>query len=126
MPWTAEQKLKALMRLPWTVSFDPSEFGSYIVARITEIDDAMATGENERAAARALYESLRESLAVRLDHDDPIPLPPNVVLPWVARPEPPMEPRVVTPALGNRDAWQRPVFRNTGAYQKINAALEPV
>ncbi|HEX6048122.1 MAG TPA: hypothetical protein VFZ21_02600 [Gemmatimonadaceae bacterium] len=126
MPWTLEQKLDALMRLPWSLSFTRSEHGNYLVARVAEVADAMATGENDRAAAIALYESLRASLLVRLEHGDELPLPANTVLPWLNRPEPQAEPLVVTPELGDRDAWVRPVFRNTGAYQQIDAALAPV
>lgn len=85
--WTREQKLLSLMLLPWTVTTERDEDGSWI-ARVGEIRDAIATGANEREMGIDLWESLQASLAVRLDRGDPVPLPAGSALPWLAQPTP--------------------------------------
>lgn len=79
--WNRESKLDALMRLPWTVNVEREEDGS-LFARVAEIPDAIADGDDDRSLARELWDSLRASLAFRLDHGDPIPLPAGRLLPW--------------------------------------------
>lgn len=80
--WTNEQKIDGLMRLPWSLSVEKDDDG--LVARVAEIPDAIATGANEKALALDLWESLRASLSVRVEHGDPIPLPVGSVLPWLS------------------------------------------
>lgn len=79
--WTREDKILALIRLPWDVRITKEEDGS-LFAQIAEISDAVADGENERELAVDLWESLYASLAVRLDRGDPVPLPEGHGLPW--------------------------------------------
>ena len=80
--WTREQKLAALTRLPWTISTERENDGTWI-ARVAEMSDAIATGKSERELAADLWESVYASLAVRLDRGDPIPLPSGCDLPWM-------------------------------------------
>lgn len=90
MEWTREQKLAALMRLPWTVRAERNTEDGYLVARVAELPSVLATGENDRELGRDLWESLEASLSCYLEFDDPIPLPKGVRLPWegkVQRPQ---------------------------------------
>src|SRR5437588_156096 len=80
--WTREQKLAALMRLPWTVRAEHNATDGYSVARVAELPSVIATGSNDRELARDLWESLQASLSVYLDYDDPLPLPSGAQLPW--------------------------------------------
>lgn len=93
MPWTTEQKLRELMRQPWTVRMeenadDPSD--RYLVARISEVPSAIATGRTQRELAADLWESLRASLETYLEADNQVPRPVGVVLPWERGEEPKM------------------------------------
>ncbi len=125
MPWTAEQKIDALMRLPWSVSTQKSAYGSYLTARIAEVSDAIATAADERSLARELFASLRASLSCRIDYGDEIPLPEGFQLPWKEAEEPRGVPSLYVLPLHEGQAWQRPILRSTGAYRKINSSLAP-
>lgn len=83
--WTFEQKLQALMALPWSLAVTEDQDNSGLVVRVTEVPDAIATGKNEKELARDLWESLYASIACRLEHGDAIPLPPGHQLPWLAK-----------------------------------------
>jgi hypothetical protein len=93
---TREENLLALMRLPWTVKVAHEKDGSWS-ATVDEIPDAIATADDgndyERELAADLWQSLYESLAVRLDHSDEIPLPPGSQLPWLVQPQPTVTPK---------------------------------
>lgn len=80
--WTTEAKLQALLALPWTLQFSKDPVDGSLIARIAELPDAIGTGETERELATAVYDALEASLDSRLEHDDPIPLPPGCELPW--------------------------------------------
>lgn len=127
MAWTNEQRLDALMRLPWTITISPSEFGAYLTAVVAELPDAIATGDSERMLAKDVYGAIRASLAARLEFGDDIPAPSGSDLPWANDAEPrsclPMTLFPVTPA--DSDAWRRPVMRSTGAFKTIEAQLAP-
>jgi predicted RNase H-like HicB family nuclease len=82
MDWTTEQKLAALMRLPWSVTVAPNVEEGYLVARVAELPSAVATGEDERALGRDLWAAIEASLACYLEFGDPIPLPAGAALPW--------------------------------------------
>lgn len=85
MPWTFDQKLDALMRLRWSIAVERDEDEGYLIARVAELPDTIATGDNDRELAREMWDSLRASLGARLEHGDPIPLPKGaIVLPWQA------------------------------------------
>ena len=87
MPWTNEQKVRALLHLPWTV--EPSTEDGVLIVRVKELPSVIATGATEEELERDYWESLQATLEVYVGHDDPIPLPPRVAnLPWenVARP----------------------------------------
>lgn len=82
--WTTEQKLDALMRLPWTIVPETDSADGSLVAQVREVPDAIATGQSKRELARELWESLRASLEIRLLHGDEIPMPAGrTVLPWM-------------------------------------------
>lgn len=82
--WTTQEQLAALMRLPWTLRVDHDTDGS-LIARIAEIPDAIGTGEDLKALAVDLWESLAASLECRLENGDPIPVPSGSMLPWESR-----------------------------------------
>jgi predicted RNase H-like HicB family nuclease len=87
MSWTRQQKLDALLRLPWTVRVEQDEEEGYFIARVIEIPSALATADSREELEGELWDSLRASLEVYLDHGDDIPLPPSVeVLPWEQQP----------------------------------------
>jgi predicted RNase H-like HicB family nuclease len=88
MPWTRQQQLRALLRLPWTIVPSKNESDGYLVARIAELPDVLATGDDDRELMKDLFQSLEASLMVRLDHDDSIPLPAGSMLPWEQSPDP--------------------------------------
>lgn len=86
MEWTREQKLAALLLLPWTIRVERDPDEGYMVARVPEVPSAIATANDEAGLERELWESLQLSLEVALDHGDPISLPAQVpVLPWEAK-----------------------------------------
>lgn len=119
MPWTPQQKMEALMRLPWTVRTDHDAEDGY-VAKVDELPSVVATGDSEKELASDLWEALEAALYALLAHSDPIPLPPDCTLPW----ERGQEPVVVTPEvpvyLGG-EAWEsRPTA--SGSSQLLQAA----
>lgn len=79
--WTNEDKLAALLRLPWTIGVQRDPDGT-LVARVAEIPDAIATGENEHELQKDLWDTLAESLRVRLEYGDDVPLPGGQRAPW--------------------------------------------
>lgn len=106
MAWTDEQKIAALLRLPWTIRVERDPQAGYFVARVMEVPSAIATGETEKELEIDLWESLRASLEVYLTHGDAIPLPAIVhQLPWDARPE--QRPTVVRAKAQRGSAWER-------------------
>ena len=90
MPWTPQQKLAALMRLPWTVRTRRDSEDGYII-EIDEFPSVVAAGDTEKEVGRDLWEALEATLYAYLAHGDVIPLPPGGVLPWEATEEPPQE-----------------------------------
>ena len=84
--WTNERKLEALLRLPWTLHMTRNIEDGHWAMRVEELPAALATGATPEDLERAFWESLRETLAVFLDHGDKIPLPPRVSrYPWQPR-----------------------------------------
>jgi predicted RNase H-like HicB family nuclease len=81
--WTTDRKLDALMRLPWTLLPERDAVDGTLVIQVAEVPDAIATGRTPRELALDLWQSLRASLEIRLEHGDAIPLPAGrSVLPW--------------------------------------------
>ena len=116
--WSREQQLTALMRMPWGVALERDSEDDSFVLQIREIPDAIGTGADEKAAAVDLWESLRESLRVRLEHGDDIPLPPGLVAPWLtdaAPPAPRPTPQRV-PLLKGAEGWAPPrqILKSSG------------
>lgn len=105
--WTREEKLLGLMRLPWDIRITTEEDGT-LFARVGEIRDAVADGRDDRELGAELWASLYESLAIRLDRGDAIPLPTGHALPWDAAAQPP-RPRERTTVMAElvKDAFQR-------------------
>lgn len=95
--WTKDEKLLALMALPWDVQVVAEEDGSFF-AKVSEIPDAVADGEDERELAREIWQSLYASLALRLDRAMPITLPDGCALPWEVQMAPPWHPDVAEAA----------------------------
>lgn len=89
--WTSQQRLMALMRLPWSVRVEPDDTDGSWVAQVAEIPDAIATGNSMKELAKDLWESLAASLEIRLEHDDTIPLPKGSSPPWDAETAPRLE-----------------------------------
>lgn len=84
MTWTNEEKLRAALRMPWTVRREDSPDDG-IILHVEEIPDAFGVGDTDRDAERSYWEALEASLRVRIEHGDAIPLPPRVkYLPWEA------------------------------------------
>lgn len=116
--WSREQQLTALMRMPWGVSIEHETDDNTVVLQIREIPDAIGTGDDEKAAAVDLWESLRESLRVRLEHGDDITLPAGMVAPWLTNAAPPASrptPQRV-PLLKGEEGWAPPkqILQSTG------------
>jgi predicted RNase H-like HicB family nuclease len=88
--WSIQDKLSALMRLPWQISLVRDPIDGTLVAEVAELPDAVATGDTEAELSKQLWEALSESLLSRLEHGDQIPLPPRGFLPWEAGKEPPV------------------------------------
>lgn len=76
-------RIASLFMLPWTLVPSRNEAEGYLVLRVRELPDVIATGANEEDLERDLFESLRASFETRMHYGDPIPLPPGVKrLPW--------------------------------------------
>lgn len=102
MNWSRTEQLRAFMRLPWTVTTERNEEGDYLVARVVEIPDAIATGKDDVALAKDLWNSLWSSLSARLEFGDDIPRPAgSPALPW----ENPIFRGTVVASVGSGEAW---------------------
>lgn len=81
-PWTTEQKIKSLLRLPWTITSEPSGDPGEFVARIRQMPDVVVIGTREEIDAE-FWNAFRASTEARLDFGDPIQLPDRARgLPW--------------------------------------------
>jgi len=81
MPWTTEQRIEALLRLPWTIQVDASPEGDQLL-RVAELPSVVGSGADEQQREADLWVSLRASMEAYLHFGDPIPLPPGSALPW--------------------------------------------
>ena len=107
MNWTREQKLAALLRLPWTIRVERDEDEGYLIARVAEIPSALATADTDADLERELWESLQVSLEVYLDHGDNVPLPPSAkALPW-ERPPQAQRPAAPKPTYYRGEVWEK-------------------
>lgn len=89
--WTTAQKVAHFMRLPWTVSVDRDLADGSLIASVTEIPDAIATGANESALMADLWQSLKASIECRLEFGDSVTIPAGAVLPWELGQAPPVK-----------------------------------
>jgi len=80
--WSSYQKLMFLLRLPWTVRVERDPVDQTLIAHVDEVPDAIADAPEERERVRELWDSLCASLIVRIDANDPLPVPSGTVLPW--------------------------------------------
>ena len=86
MAWTTEQKIKSLMRLPWTVLSEPAEDQGEFVVRVKEMDGLVVIGSQSEIEVE-FWDALRTSIEARLEFEDSFELPPGVAcLPWEAEP----------------------------------------
>jgi hypothetical protein len=122
--WTRDDRLVALMQMPWDIKVTREEDGSYF-AEVTEIPDAVADAPDERLLAAEIWNSLVESLAVRLDRGEAIPLPEGYRLPWEVgqKPRRPLTETAVTAVLA-REAFERARTPQAAAgdFQLVDAA----
>jgi|ERR1043166_1013288 predicted RNase H-like HicB family nuclease len=119
MPWTSEQKVEALLRLPWTLSVEKDSSGD-LVAYVREIPGVVATGSSMKALGIDLWQSLKATLECFLEFNDDIPLPPGASLPWVGQAAP-TEPRVNRGSLQG-DGWS-PAVVSTTASSSMRVAI---
>lgn len=114
--WSQEEKLLALMALPWDVRVTTEDDGS-LFAQVTEVRDAVADGADERELSRELWESLYASLALRLEGNLPVPLPKGHALPWEQRESPEWHPTtaVAGPLLLHREAYLKALHSQDAA-----------
>jgi predicted RNase H-like HicB family nuclease len=118
MAWTDEQKVEALLRLPWTVSVEKSPEGD-LVAHVLEIPGVVATGVTMKALGIDLWQSLKAALECFLEFNDDIPLPAGSGLPWVGN-SAPLERRVRGVMEG--DGWS-PAVMSTAASSSMRVAV---
>ncbi len=78
MPWTDDQKLAYLIRLPWTVLVEDGDEPGERVLRIEELPSVIVGGVNARELAEEFWVSLRTSLETYLHYGDRVPVPPRV------------------------------------------------
>jgi hypothetical protein len=80
--WTPQQKLMALMRLPWSVRVKQDDVRGSFTAQVAEIPEVMGTGNSMKELGKSLWVSLADNLERRLKRGDMVPLPPGKKLPW--------------------------------------------
>lgn len=89
--------IEEYLRMPWTVRISRNEEDGYLVARVVELPDVIATGIDEKELEGAFWDSLRASIECYLHFGDavptpdpsrrPVPRPAHIRLPlrWVTR-----------------------------------------
>ena len=90
MPWTHDQKISGLMRLPWTVQVEAADDPGEIVVRISELPGMIVIG-TAAEVEKEFWPALKASLECCLQFGDEnsLPLPPSVsALPWNAKAAP--------------------------------------
>jgi predicted RNase H-like HicB family nuclease len=107
MPWTNDQKVSALLRLPWTINVLRSD--GYFVSHVLEIPSALATADSADDLEDETWASLRASLEVYVENGDAVPLPSGVAaLPWEVKPA---APPVIYAPLRVGEVWNAAVSR---------------
>ena len=102
--WTPEQKLRELIRLPWTVRIGQGE-ANYLVARVEELPEVLATGADETELMRDLWDSIEASILSRQEFGESFPLPRGTQLPWERGEQPPvLQRRLAVTQRG--EAWE--------------------
>lgn len=81
MPWTTDEKVEWLLRLPWAIQVVREEDGGYF-ARVENLPSAVADGATSADLDASFWASLRETVRAYLEAGDPIPLPGDVTPPW--------------------------------------------
>jgi predicted RNase H-like HicB family nuclease len=117
--WTREKKLEALLRLRWTITVEHNAEEGYLVAHLKELPDVIATGADERALARDLWESLTASLDARLDFEDLLVLPGGAQLPWTQVASRNFS--IVNATIGG-DAWEKVQHALKSSTVPVNSA----
>lgn len=84
MTWTIEQKLAALLRLPWTLRVQRDAAEGYFIAECTEMPEVTATATDERLLDRELWAAMETALRARIDDDDVVLPRGTKVRPWEA------------------------------------------
>ena len=102
MPWTTEEKLRALLGLPWTIQAADADEPGERVLRVEELPGFLVVGTPQELDAE-FWSALREFLGSFLEYGDPIPLPAGVAaLPWERAEE--KERRLIV-RMGQGRAW---------------------
>jgi hypothetical protein len=84
MDWTTEQKVKSLMRLPWTVMSEKADDPDEFIVRVKELPGTVVVGTKDEIDEE-FWDALRTGIEARLQFDDGFELPPGVrCLPWKA------------------------------------------
>ena len=85
MAWTEEQKVKHLVRLPWTVDVETGDEPNELIVSVREMPAAFGVGtaDDKEGLARDFFDSLVATLRTYLHYGDAIPLPAgSEPLPW--------------------------------------------
>jgi hypothetical protein len=104
MPWTTEQRIEALLRLPWTIQVETSPEGDRLL-RVAELPSVVGCGADEQQREADHWASLGAAFEAYLHFGDPIPLPAGAALPW-ARERRPEWGSVVAAVIRRRQSWE--------------------
>jgi hypothetical protein len=86
MPWTAEQKVDSLMRLPWTLVAEQADDAGEYMIRVKELPGLLVIGTKQEINDE-FWDALRATLESYLEFEDRYELPPGVkCVPWEAAP----------------------------------------
>lgn len=83
--WTDEEKLKVLLRLPWTILAEPGDDPGERVLRVEELPDVIAMGQTDEELEADFWESLEASMTCYLEEGVRPPMPARTAglkLPW--------------------------------------------
>lgn len=75
MQGDSQLSIEEYLRMPWTVRVSRNEEDGYLVARVVELPDVIATGVDEKELEGAFRDSLRASIECYLHFGDAVPTP---------------------------------------------------
>jgi predicted RNase H-like HicB family nuclease len=99
-------KIKALLRLPWSLQIAKNADDGGLVARVAELPSVLATGDTEEELAEDLWAALRATFAGYLHFGDTIPLPAGITaMPWEQAPRKTIQPMDYVSGTLRGAAW---------------------